>query len=217
MKKAVNMKIKWLGHSSFKITEKVVIYLDPYKIKEKEKADIILISHRHHDHYSPEDIGLISKEDTVIVATEDISKELSAIRMKAGDKFHLRGINIEAVPAYNIDKFRSENNPFHPKDFGIGYIIETENSKVYFAGDTDFIPEMKKIRADIALLPVGGTYTMTVDEAVGAARKIKPRIAIPMHFGTLIGSKADAEDFKIKTEKAGIKVVVLDKGDELEI
>jgi len=207
------MKLKWLGHASFKLTNGNIIYVDPYNINDSEKADIILISHGHYDHYSIEDIKRISKDDTDIVTTKDAPKKLSVTSMKAKDKLHLKNIKIEAVPAYNINKFRAPNELFHPKGSGIGFILDINKKRIYFAGDTDFIPEMKKIKADIAILPIGGIYTMTVEEAVEAVNTINPKTAIPMHYDSIVGSKADADDFK---RKVGSKAVVLEKGEEFE-
>lgn len=210
------MKLKWLGHSGFKLSNGVVIYFDPYNSDETEKADIIFISHGHHDHYDNKEIKKIYKDETNIITTENIPDKTAVTSMKPGDKLHLKGVDIEAVPAYNIDKFRAENEPYHPKGFGLGFVIEINKKKIYFAGDTDFIPEMKGINVDIALLPVGGIYTMNVEEAVDAVKVIRPKKAIPMHYGSIVGSRADADDFKIKSEKAGIKVIVLDKGQEID-
>lgn len=211
------MKLKWLGHSSFKLSNGNVIYFDPYQINEEEKADIIFISHGHHDHYSPEDVKKIYKDETNIITTDNIPDKSDVTTMKAGDKLHLKGVDIEAVPSYNVNKFRAKDEPYHPKGFGLGFVVELNKKKLYFAGDSDFIPEMKGIKADIALVPVGGIYTMNVEEAVEAVKVIRPKIAIPMHYGSIVGSRADADDFKIKAEKAGVKVVVLDKDGELEI
>jgi len=207
------MKLKWLGHASFKLSNGNVIYFDPYQINEAEKADIILISHGHYDHYSPDDIKKISKDDTDIVTTDSIPDKAGVMTMKAGDKLHIKGVDIEAVAAYNVNKFKEPNEPFHPKGDGVGFILEFGKKRIYFAGDTDFIPEMKNIKADIAILPVGGIYTMNVEEAIQAAKAIKAKLTIPMHFGSIVGSKADAEDFK---RKAGVNVIVLEKGEELE-
>ncbi len=195
--------IHWLGHDTFKVTGEKTIYTDPYNIRQKDIADIILITHEHFDHCSPDDVKKIQGPNTVIVATKDCAKKLSGnIRtIKSGETITVDGITIEAVPAYNTNKH------FHTKDQGwVGYIFTVNGERIYIAGDTDRIPEMKNYSADIALLPVSGTYVMTADEAVQAALDIMPKIAIPMHYGAIVGDKQDAEEF---AEKLTGKIVVV--------
>lgn len=185
--------ITWLGHDCFKISGEKVVYTDPFQIKKGDLADIILITHEHYDHCSPQDVKKIQKPSTVIVATPDCAKKLSGNikTVKPGDKITVEGINIEAVPAYNTNK------PFHPKaNNWVGYIFTMMGQRIYIAGDTDYIKEMEGLKADIALLPVSGTYVMTADEAAKAAFVIKPRLAIPMHYGAIVGSEKDAKRFK---------------------
>jgi len=185
-------KIKWLGHASIRIEAQKIIYIDPWKIRGGPKADLILISHTHHDHLSPADIRKIRKEDTVIVAAVDAAAQLSGdVRaLNPGDKVTVQGITIEAVPAYNIGK------PYHPKaNHWIGFILTVEGKTIYYGGDTDFIPEMKEIKADIWILPVGGTYTMTAKEAAAVINMIRPEAAIPIHYGDIVGARKDAETF----------------------
>jgi L-ascorbate metabolism protein UlaG (beta-lactamase superfamily) len=186
-------KIKWLGHASIRIEAQKIIYIDPWKIKGGPKADLILISHTHYDHLSPVDIKKIRKEDTVIIAAADAAAQLSGdVRaMKPGDKLTVDGITVEAVPAYNINK------PYHPKANGwLGFILTVEGKTIYYGGDTDVIPEMKKIKADIWILPVGGTYTMTAGEAATVINMTRPEAAIPVHCGDLVGTLDDAATFK---------------------
>jgi len=185
--------IKWLGHAGFKIKGEKVIYIDPFQIGEDEKADIILITHEHYDHCSPEDIAKIQKESTVFVTIDSCTSKLGGHikTVKPGDELSIESVHIKAVPSYNIGK------KFHEKSTNkVGFIVTIDGESVYHAGDTDFIPEMKDIHADIALLPVSGTYVMTAEEAVRAAEAIKPEYVIPMHYGSIVGSKSDAETFK---------------------
>jgi L-ascorbate metabolism protein UlaG (beta-lactamase superfamily) len=198
--------IHWLGHDTFKITGQKVIYTDPFKIKGKDSADIILITHEHFDHCSPDDVKRIQGPHTIIVATTDCAKKLTGTvrTVSPGDKIEVAGVQIEAVPAYNTNK------QFHTKDMRwVGYVFTVNGQRIYIAGDTDHIPEMKNLKdIDIALLPVSGTYVMTADEAVKAALDIRPGVAIPMHYGAIVGSSKDAENFA-KALEGKIKTVIL--------
>ncbi len=190
-------KIYWLGHSSIKIKGDKTVYIDPWKLRDSDPADLILISHSHGDHLSPGDIKKIHKDDTVIITTEDCAIQLSGdVRVvKPGDEIQVGEIKVEAVPSYNTNK------AFHPRqNKWVGFIITMEGSRIYYCGDTDFIPEMKEIEADIIIVPVGGTYTMTAEEAAEAVNLIKPGIAIPIHYGDIVGSIKDAKKFKALCE-----------------
>jgi L-ascorbate metabolism protein UlaG (beta-lactamase superfamily) len=204
-------RLHWLGHDSFRLDLQggLVIYLDPFKIPEGPKADLILITHDHFDHCSPPDVAKIQKSETLIITVSRAAAKLSGQiqTISPGETLTVRGITVKALPAYNINKFRSPGLPFHPRESGyVGFIITVDGLSLYHAGDTDFIPEMKDLKPDIALLPVSGTYVMTVEEAVEAAAAIKPQLAIPMHVGGSIGSPAMAEEFK---KKATVPVMVL--------
>lgn len=197
--------IHWLGHASVKITGEKVIYIDPWQLKKGEPADLILITHGHYDHCSPEDVAKIQKSGTVIVATSDCKNKLSGdVRTIApGDQLDVNGIQIEAVPAYNI------GTSFHPKANGwVGYIVTVNGARVYHAGDTDRIPEMDDINTDVALLPVGGTYTMNAQQAAEAAIAIGPKVAVPMHYARIVGSEDDAKRFQ-ELCKGKVEVVIL--------
>ncbi len=196
-------KIHWLGHDGFRIDSDKIIYLDPYQIKSTRPADIIFVSHEHFDHCSEPDIEKIQKKNTVIVTDAATVKKLKGtVRVvKPGDKLTVETIQVEVVPAYNTNK------NFHPKSSGmLGFIITIEGVRIYHAGDSDFIPEMNNIKTDIALLPVSGTYVMTAEEAINAALAIKPQVAIPMHFGAIVGS---AKDAKLFAERLAGKVEVV--------
>ena len=191
--------IHWLGHDSFRIDGDKVIYIDPYKIADGPKADLILITHDHKDHASPEDVAKIQHSETTIVAVSAAAGKFTGpVRtVKPGDKLNIKGISIEAVPAYNINKFRSPGVPFHPPESGyVGYVVIVNGIRIYHAGDTDAIPEMKSVHCDVALLPVSGIYVMTAEEAATAAAMMHTRMAVPMHVGKGIGGLEDAERFK---------------------
>jgi L-ascorbate metabolism protein UlaG (beta-lactamase superfamily) len=189
--------ITWLGHDAFKIAASKIIYLDPYGLGgELEPADVICISHDHYDHCSPDDVAGIQKQDTIIVAAENCMGKLKGdVRfVKAGDKVTIDDLTIEVIPAYNVKR---EKQQFHPRGAGgVGFILTVEGTRIYHAGDTDPIPEMEGLGVDIAMIPVSGVYVATAEEAVEAANKIKPKVVIPMHFGSIVGSRADAERFK---------------------
>jgi len=198
-------KISVIVHSSVRIDGEKIIYFDPYKLPENmPKADIIFITHEHRDHMSPEDVAKIAKDSTVIVISKTVAHSFKGhvIAVSPGEEKMIAGIPVRIVPAYNTNK------KFHTKDRGwVGYIVTVDNTKVYFAGDTDRIPEMKTFKADIALLPVSGTYVMTADEAAQAALDINPKIAIPIHYGTVVGTKEDAQKFA-DLLKGKIEVVI---------
>ncbi len=197
------IRISWLGHDCFRIKDSKTIYIDPYQIAGGEPADILLISHEHYDHCSIEDARKIASPSTVVITTEACKESLSTLKVreiksvKPGDKQVVGDVSIEAVPAYNVNKFRAPGKVFHPKeDQKVGFIVTLKGVRVYHTGDSDLIPEMKDLKADVALLPVSGTYVMTAEEAAEATKVIKPKLAIPMHYGAIVGSEKDAEKFK---------------------
>jgi len=205
MTEEILSKIVWLGHDGFRIDASKTVYIDPYQIEEGPAADLILITHEHFDHCSPDDVARIQQSGSVIVTEKDSAAKLSGdVRVvKVGDTLTIDNVTIKAVAAYNTNK------DFHPKSNGwLGFIVEVDGVKVYHAGDTDFIPEMKDFNTDIALLPVSGTYVMTANEAVEAALAINPKVAIPMHYGAIVGGGQDAENFK-KALEGKVEVRIL--------
>lgn len=200
--------ITWYAQSAFRIeVDGIRIYHDPFRIPDGEPAaDVILISHDHFDHCSPADVAKVRTPDTVVIAnptaaaTPELAKPVTVVR--PGDEVRLESIGdkaadltVKAVPAYNINKFRSPGVPFHPREREhVGYLCRIGSVRWYFAGDTDAIPEMATFGpVDYAFLPVSGTYVMTADEAAEAVRMIRPRVVIPMHYGAVVGSLADAQ------------------------
>ncbi len=200
--------ITWLGHDSMKIKgDGRVIYIDPWKLKDedKEPADVVLVTHEHYDHCSPLDVEKVSKKGTMIVATADSAKKLKGdvVVVKPGDTVELNNVTVNVVPAYNTNK------SFHPKGSGwIGFIVTVGGKRIYHAGDTDRIPEMDDFKVDVALIPVSGTYVMTAEEAAEAVNRMKPTLAVPMHYGDIVGTEADAERFK-KLVSGDIEVKLL--------
>ncbi|MEE8398366.1 MAG: MBL fold metallo-hydrolase [Desulfobacterales bacterium] len=198
-------KITWLGHDGFRIEGSKTIYIDPFQIASGPEADVILITHEHFDHCSPDDVAKIQKTDTIILTEKDSVEKLSGdVRvMQKGESVTLDGVTIEAVAAYNTDK------DFHPEANGwLGFIVEMDGVRLYHAGDTDVISEMATFKVDIALLPVSGTYVMTADQAVTAALDINPKLAIPMHYGAIVGEAGDADTFKAALEgKVGVTIL----------
>jgi len=208
---AEGIEIKWLGHDGFLVKGNgKILCFDPFEAKAGAKADFIFVSHEHHDHLSPKDIEEFSKPSTIIIAAESCRGKIAdAHFLRPEQSIEIAGLKVRAVCAYNTDKFRSPGVHFHPKESnGIGFVVEFAGKRIYHAGDTDFIPEMKKLgRIDVAFLPVSGTYVMTPEEAVEAADAIRPKTVIPMHYGKIVGTKGDAEKFaalyKGKTEILG--------------
>ena len=206
------MELTWLGHASFKLKAKgKVIFFDPFKWKLGEKADIILCSHEHFDHSNKEMIADAMADSTAVFSSKGVAAEIEgAVGMIPGQQAEHEGVIVTAVQAYNVNK------RFHPKGLGVGFIVEVEGKKIYHAGDTDIIPEMSSIKCDVALLPVSGTYVMTAKEAAMAVKAIKPNIAVPMHYGEVVGTLDDAELFKELVEKeTETKVIVMRKGETI--
>ena len=203
------VEVEWLGHAGFKLKSEAVVYLDPYLLSsDPEKADVIMITHEHYDHCDPDRVRQLSKEGTVVVTTAACAAKLGGdvSVVEAGDEVTVENIAIKAVPAYNIGK------PYHSRGKGVGYVFRLGGKRIYYAGDTDLIPEMGELgEVDIAILPVGGTYTMDVSEAAEAAGVIGPEVAIPMHYNYVSGTSADPDEFKelVAEENAQIEVEIL--------
>ena len=200
-----------LCHSSIRITEDKVIYVDPFKIdKNYNDADYVFCTHSHYDHFSPEDIEKVKKDDTILIVTSDIEDEAKKIVNKENvfivepdKKYDIKGLKIETTYSYNIDK------QFHPKENKwVGYIIEINNKRYYIAGDTDNIKEIQDIECDVALIPIGGTYTMNYKEAGELANDINASTVIPIHYGTIVGDKEDAIRFKELVKNKEVKILI---------
>ena len=189
--------IEVLIHSSIKFSKDIIIYFDPYKInKEYHDADIIFITHSHYDHYSPLDIKKVTKNNTIVVCPEDVKEELLKLNIKniievvPNKDYEVLNIKFKTIPAYNINK------NFHPKENNwVGYLINYNNVKYYIAGDTDITEENKNIICDVAFVPVGGTFTMDYKEAASLINEIQPKIAVPTHYGLIVGNKDDGIKF----------------------
>jgi len=187
--------IEFLGHATFRINSVKTIYFDPYQLQSDKLADVILISHSHFDHLSIDDVKKIAQKDTVIICSKDCVEQVAplvnqVIGMDPFEVAEVGDISVESVPAYNIDK------EFHPKENNWnGYIVAMSGYRFYHPGDTDKIPEMKDVQTGVAFLPVGGTYTMDYREAAEAVELIDPSYAIPMHYGSIVGSENDAQKF----------------------
>jgi L-ascorbate metabolism protein UlaG (beta-lactamase superfamily) len=217
----MNILMKFLGHASFQVKAgRTVIYFDLRKyggvVETSEKADLILITHNHADHCSSEKIQNLRQNGTVVVAPKScVSKIGGNVRiLKAGEEMTVDKIRIKAVEAYNYKRFKSAGKPWHPKGYGVGYLVTLNGKTIYHAGDTDFIPEMRQLgQVDVALLPTGNKYTMDNAEAAKAAVAINPKVVIPIHRW-----ETDPEEFKKKVEaKSHIRVVVLEKGEEFTL
>lgn len=205
MLKYGSLHIFWHGHAAFRVEGDFRLYFDPYELKgELPPADLVLISHEHFDHLSLADLRKITTPASVIVAPAIAASELLKLRhdnihyLPVGNSFAFRGARIQGVAAYNVNKFRSPGKPFHPKeDHKLGYVVEWDGVRLYHAGDTDAVDEMKQLGAiDVAMLPVSGTYVMTPQEAASAVEMIKPQAVIPMHWGSIVGTHRDAEQFE---------------------
>lgn len=207
-----NMEV--LYHSSIRISKNKAIYIDPFKIdKDYNDADIVFITHDHFDHYSEEDIDKVINENTTIIIPKELLTKIlrkginknAVITVESNKEYMVQGIKFETIPAYNTNK------TFHPKENDwVGYIITLDGIRYYIAGDTDITEENRKVKCDVAFVPVGGTYTMDFKEAAQLINEIQPKIAVPIHYGNVVGTKQDATDF-IKLLHPNIKGIILMK------
>lgn len=205
------MNISWLGHDAFRLEGRgKVAYIDPYKLARPERdAALILVTHHHSDHFDLQTISRLSREGTVIVGPRRVARKLpGCIEVEPGDEHDLAGVKVRVMPAYNVNKFRSRGQSFHPRGLDVGYIVEMDGQTVYHAGDSDLIPEMQGLEPDVALVPVSGRWVMTADEAAEAVAVMRAKRAIPMHYGAIVGSLADAQRF---AKLAGARVEILSK------
>jgi len=209
--------VEWLGHSGFRIRAgRATIYIDPYRVTNgAPPADVILVTHGHYDHFSPQDVERLSHEGTCVIGPPAVVERVAgnAISVAPGDELEpqgVPGVAIRAVAAYNTSKRDQDGNVFHPREAGfVGYDLNVRGERLYHAGDTDVIPEMDHVvGVDVALLPVSGVYVMTAGEAAEAARRIDPRVAVPMHWGEHIGTYEDAAAF---AEKAPVEVRIMER------
>lgn len=204
--------IKVFTQSSIRIAcAEGVVYLDPFRMDiDLHDADLVLITHDHYDHFSPEDIERVRRADTVFVvhaklgtqAREALGAATEIHTVVPGEHYRVAGIDFDTVASYNIDK------AFHPKSAGwVGYVLTADGQRIYVAGDTDDTPEAEAVTCDVALVPIGGTYTMDPREAAGLINAIAPKLAIPTHYGSIVGRMGDVDDF-VAAVRPGIKVEV---------
>ncbi|HVH52555.1 MAG TPA: MBL fold metallo-hydrolase [Actinomycetota bacterium] len=202
-------RFTWFRQSAMRfVGDGITVYIDPWGTTEEDSpADVILITHAHADHFQPQEIERLSEAGTKLVAPHDVARELSGdvAAVAPGDSIEVSGIRVQAVPAYNVHPERLNN---HPKaNRWVGYILELDGKDYYHAGDTDHAPELDDVKTDVAFLPIGGTYTMEPAEAAGLARSISPQIAVPMHYGFVVGSPKDAETFRREAEPVTVEVL----------
>jgi L-ascorbate metabolism protein UlaG (beta-lactamase superfamily) len=217
--KLLNLDFTRIAHDAFRIAGSKVIYTDPFKVTKRDDADIVVISHEHFDHLSLEDLEKVIQPGTTIVASPLCKEGLQKIKVKEmrfldpGGKLTVGTprtgqVEVEAIAAYNINKFREPGKAFHPQgEKRLGFLIRMDGTTFYHSGDSDLTPEMKAVRCDIALLPVSGTYVMTPEEAAEAAAAINPKIAVPMHYGAIVGSDEDAKKFKSLVKNCQVEIV----------
>ncbi|HEY1329999.1 MAG TPA: MBL fold metallo-hydrolase [Actinomycetota bacterium] len=201
-------RFTWFRQSAFQWKDDgPVVYIDPWGVTTEDPADVIFITHAHEDHLQPDEIERLRKDGTAIVAPADIASGLSGdvTAVKPGDSIEVAGIKVQAVHAYNVVEERLQ---MHPKSNNwVGYVLTLGANTYYHAGDTDHAPELSDVRADVAFLPIGGTYTMDAGEAAGLAKAISPKLAVPMHYGFVVGSPSDAELFAKEADPVPVQTL----------
>ncbi len=214
--------INWLGHASFFFNDESgnkIYFVDPFELgnRKLEKADLIFITHAHYDHFSQGDIDKIIKDDTIIIAPPDILAQISIgderkAKVEPNQSYTVKDFKFSTIPAYNHRPGREEKHP--RRNNWVGYIFELNGKKVYHAGDTDFTKEMKSLKSlnlDVAMLPMGGNFTMDVDEMIEAANWIAAKITIPIHYKRLLGDAYKEAEEKLKSAVENSKIVILEE------
>jgi L-ascorbate metabolism protein UlaG (beta-lactamase superfamily) len=202
-------RFTWFRQAAFRWAgDGLTVYIDPWGLGDDEApAGLILITHAHSDHFDPDDIAKVRTSSTKIAAPHDVAAELSGdvTAVAPGESHEIAGVHVATVPAYNVQEDRLDK---HPKEKRwVGYVLELDGSSYYHAGDTDHAPELDDVRTDVAFLPIGGTYTMDAAQAGGLARSIAPRLAVPMHYGFVVGSPSDAERFRKEADPVTVEVL----------
>jgi L-ascorbate metabolism protein UlaG (beta-lactamase superfamily) len=202
-------RFTWFRQSAMRYAgDGLTVYIDPWGTTgDDPPADLILITHAHSDHLQPDEIARLSSSSTKVVAPHDVARELSGdvTPVAPGESHEIAGVHFQTVPAYNIVEERLE---MHPKSNGwVGYVVELGNAAYYHAGDTDHLPELESIRTQVAFLPIGGTYTMDVEQAGVFVRELAPEIAVPMHYGFVVGSAGDADAFRIAAQPVRVETL----------
>lgn len=208
--------IHWLGHDSFRLDGSSTVYIDPWKLSvARPPADLILVTHDHYDHFSPSDIAKLATAETTLIGPPSVTSQVGGIKsitLAPGETVTVGDVKVSAVAAYNIDKFRQPGQVFHPRESAyLGFVVVLDGQSVYHAGDTDAIPEMREVHCDVALIPVSGTYVMTADEAAAACGSLGAAMVVPMHYGDIVGSAADARRLQ-QLCKLPVTVLPLERG-----
>jgi L-ascorbate metabolism protein UlaG (beta-lactamase superfamily) len=210
-------RFTWFRQSAYRWDgDGVTLYIDPWGVTDPAPADVVFITHAHGDHFSMEDLDKVRGDGTKFFAPRDVADELTGdvVPVAPGDDVHVGSISGQAVPAYNIAEERLQN---HPKaNRWVGYVLDLGGTTYYHAGDTDHVPELDAVRADVAFLPIGGTYTMEAPEAAGLAKAIGPQIAVPMHYGFVVGAPSEAERFAREADPVRVQILTPTNPFEVE-